>query len=245
MPFPAHVKEKVLIACKRYCCLCYRQKSTKIEVHHIIPESDGGDSSFENAIPLCFECHAEVGHYNPQHPKGNKYSYNELKARRDELYAIVASGRVPPSLIEPALVQVVAQDAAKTATSERDHASLFEKRYEIYLTVRRIIERIADTGMDRQLPDFELKQMTMKLDGCQFFFSAQASELFQQVETLVQIHEFARVSWLRYNENDAIRAAEGDKMARVVDELMRIHRNLPHLLQNDLRFPQSTSPGPK
>jgi hypothetical protein len=70
--------------------------------------------------------------------------------------------------------------------------------------------------------------------------SARASQPFQQVETLVQIHELARVSWLRYNENDAIRAAEDDKMPKVVDELMRIHRNLPHLLKNDLRVPQST-----
>lgn len=69
-----------------------------MEVNHIVPEAEGGPDSLDNAIPLCFDCHAEVGHYNLQHPKGNKFTPNELRAHRDSWYAkVAASGGVVSS----------------------------------------------------------------------------------------------------------------------------------------------------
>ncbi len=53
-------------------------------MHHIIPESDHGQNTLENAIVLCSRCHGEVGHYNVRHPVGNKYSTEELCRLRDE-----------------------------------------------------------------------------------------------------------------------------------------------------------------
>jgi hypothetical protein len=63
-----------------------------MEVHHIIQEADGGPNGFENAIPLCFECHAWAGHYNDRHPKGYKFTPTHLRKSRDEWYAAVANG---------------------------------------------------------------------------------------------------------------------------------------------------------
>ncbi len=60
-----------------------------MELHHIVPESNGGKSTFENCIPLCFDCHADAGHYNPKHPKGTKYSPTELKKHRDNWYSAI------------------------------------------------------------------------------------------------------------------------------------------------------------
>lgn len=80
------VKEEVFIACKRYCCYCEKYKGINIEVHHIVQKADGGKDVFDNAIPLCFDCHSEIGSYNPKHPKGNKFSYRELKQIRDAFY---------------------------------------------------------------------------------------------------------------------------------------------------------------
>ncbi|WP_026659870.1 HNH endonuclease [Butyrivibrio sp. AC2005] len=80
------VKEEALLACKRYCCLCEEYKGINIEVHHIIPKSQHGTDTFDNAIPLCFDCHSMVGSYNPKHPKGNRFSVNELKTIRDSFY---------------------------------------------------------------------------------------------------------------------------------------------------------------
>ena len=95
MGFPKEIKEKALIACKRHCVLCEREKGVNVECHHIIPRANGGLDTFENCIPLCFDCHSKVGAYNPMHPKGNKFSSEELKIRRDSFYQRVADGEFP------------------------------------------------------------------------------------------------------------------------------------------------------
>jgi hypothetical protein len=48
-----------------------------------VQEAEGGPNELNNAIVLCQRCHLEVGHYNDQHPLGNKYSPNELLKHRD------------------------------------------------------------------------------------------------------------------------------------------------------------------
>lgn len=95
MGFPKEIRDQVLIACKRHCVLCECEKGVNVECHHIIPRADGGPDTFENCIPLCFDCHSKVGAYNPKHPKGNKFSPTELKIRRDSFYQRVANGEFP------------------------------------------------------------------------------------------------------------------------------------------------------
>lgn len=94
MGFPMSVKEEALVKAARHCCVCRRYKGINLEVHHIVPESEGGDNSFENAIPLCFDCHSAAGHYSPDHPKGNKLTRSELRKHRDEWYAAVEEGNI-------------------------------------------------------------------------------------------------------------------------------------------------------
>jgi len=89
MPFPHSVRDEALVAAARHCCVCHRYKGVKVEVHHIVPESKGGASDLDNAITLCFDCHADAGHYNPNHPRGTKFSPGELRRHRDEWHAIV------------------------------------------------------------------------------------------------------------------------------------------------------------
>ena len=89
MSFQSKIVEDVLVACGRHCSLCHKFCGIKIETHHIMPKANGWKDSFDNCIPLCFECHAEVGCYNPQHPKGRKFSENELRRHRDNWYAKV------------------------------------------------------------------------------------------------------------------------------------------------------------
>lgn len=86
MSFPNKVSEDALVKCGRCCCICHRFCGIKIELHHIKQKADGGDDSFENCIPLCLNCHADVKAYNPHHPKGRKYTESELKKHRDEWY---------------------------------------------------------------------------------------------------------------------------------------------------------------
>jgi len=67
-----------------------------IEIHHIVPESEGGTDDIDNALPLCFDCHGEVHHYNSSVPIGNRYNDGELKARREQVYEEFTRHLVPP-----------------------------------------------------------------------------------------------------------------------------------------------------
>lgn len=96
MPWSKAVKEEALVACMRCCCICHRPCGIKIELHHIIPESKGGNSTLENCIPLCLDCHSDVEHYNPNHPKGTRFSESELKAHRKRWFALVERGPLAP-----------------------------------------------------------------------------------------------------------------------------------------------------
>ncbi|TLS51807.1 hypothetical protein FE782_12910 [Paenibacillus antri] len=89
MAFSNNVSVKALVSCGRHCCLCHKFCGIKIELHHIKQKADGGEDTFENCIPLCFDCHAEVQAYNSKHPKGRKFTVNELIKHRDRWYDTV------------------------------------------------------------------------------------------------------------------------------------------------------------
>jgi hypothetical protein len=92
MPFSPQVKTAMFVRCARLCCICLKQCGTKIEAAHIVAEAKGGTCDEDNGIPLCFDCHTEVGSYNDEHPKGNKFRPPELRAHRDRVYQWVESG---------------------------------------------------------------------------------------------------------------------------------------------------------
>jgi len=53
-----------------------------MELDHIEQRKDSRDDSIENAIPVCFECHAEIHLYNADHPLGRRFSPGELKLHK-------------------------------------------------------------------------------------------------------------------------------------------------------------------
>jgi hypothetical protein len=93
MPFSQDVKARMFARCDRYCCLCYKRCGVNIEAAHIVAEADGGPNTEVNGIPLCFDCHQETGSYDPRHPRGNKFTPDELRTRRDRVYRWVEEGR--------------------------------------------------------------------------------------------------------------------------------------------------------
>lgn len=58
-------------------------------------EADGGPNTIENTIVLCFDCHADAGHYNPRHPRGTRFSPREVRLARDEWFRRVAEEGTP------------------------------------------------------------------------------------------------------------------------------------------------------
>jgi hypothetical protein len=94
MGFPPDVAERALLDCGRSCCICHKFCGFKIELHHIIQKSEGGADTYDNCIPLCLDCHAEVKAYNPKHPKGRQYNNSELKQHRDRWYDKVRNNQL-------------------------------------------------------------------------------------------------------------------------------------------------------
>lgn len=86
--FPKKEVAKLLTECHRRCCICHRFCGVKIELDHIEQKADGGPDSIDNAIPVCFECHAEIHSYNESHPRGRKFTPEELRSHRDQWRAI-------------------------------------------------------------------------------------------------------------------------------------------------------------
>ena len=77
--FPQGEVDNLLRDCQRRCCICHRFCGVKIELDHIVPKSEGGSDTIDNAIAVCLSCHADIHTYNDRHPRGRKYHPNELK----------------------------------------------------------------------------------------------------------------------------------------------------------------------
>jgi len=75
--------------CHFQCCLC---KSIGVEIHHIIPQADGGPDSAQNAAPLCPSCHETYG----ANPTKRKF----IREARDFWYEVCAKRyAADPSLL--------------------------------------------------------------------------------------------------------------------------------------------------
>jgi hypothetical protein len=97
--FNEEVKRKVLLWSDRHCCVCGKVCGLDIEVAHIDPKLKGPKSSeIENAIPVCYHCHADLGRYYDGHPRGTKYKDEEIKMRRDQVYERY-NRRLVPALV--------------------------------------------------------------------------------------------------------------------------------------------------
>jgi len=82
MAFPQTEVNDLLARCHRRCCICHRFCGVKMELDHMDPKGEGGSDNIENAIPVCFECHAEIHSYNPKHPRGRKFRSAELRKHK-------------------------------------------------------------------------------------------------------------------------------------------------------------------
>jgi 5-methylcytosine-specific restriction endonuclease McrA len=42
------------------CCVCLRWCGHRMHIHHIVPKAENGAGTYENGIPVCLDCHAEI-----------------------------------------------------------------------------------------------------------------------------------------------------------------------------------------
>jgi hypothetical protein len=90
MAFSPDEVSVLLAQSHRRCCVCHRFCGVKIETDHIVPIEDDGSDCIENAIPVCFECHAEIHSYNDKHPRGRKFLPEELQLHKKQWLEICA-----------------------------------------------------------------------------------------------------------------------------------------------------------
>ena len=88
MAFP----EKIKLQAKQranFCCVICHQPF--VEVHHIVPESDGGPDTIENAAPLCGSCHDLFG--------GNPVKQKQIREMRDFWWEVCEKKNTSPDLL--------------------------------------------------------------------------------------------------------------------------------------------------
>jgi len=91
MPFPRDLVETLLASVHRRCCICHRFCGVKIETDHMVPAPEGGTDDISNAIPVCFDCHAEIHAYNVQHPRGRRFTPAELQQHKQQWLEVCRS----------------------------------------------------------------------------------------------------------------------------------------------------------
>ncbi len=89
---PVDVIDRLMVMCGRRCCICRRFRPTKLQVHHIVERSNGGNDSEDNLIVVCLSCHSDV---HTKVPFARRFTVGELNGHRDALVAAVADGRLP------------------------------------------------------------------------------------------------------------------------------------------------------
>ena len=57
MAFNEDTKREVRQKAAYQCCRC---RSFGVEVHHILPQKDGGPDTIDNAAPLCPNCKSPI-----------------------------------------------------------------------------------------------------------------------------------------------------------------------------------------
>lgn len=85
---PNSVRKKVYRRDGYRCALCDSTKS--LQVHHVIPRSEGGSNQLQNLICLCWKCHAVAhGTTMPDYPDyvTREYIVQECVEYVADLYA--------------------------------------------------------------------------------------------------------------------------------------------------------------
>lgn len=231
-----------MLKCGRRCCLCHLPAGGKMEIHHIVQRADGGDESIENGIPLCFNCHAEVGHYNVEHPKGTKFTSKELRGHRDrwfETYAGLKSASVDGN--QHRVDRRVAIELHELMTGSgmyfafRDDQSWYGFNLDVAENWRRVVEAL-------RLPDMKFLDPELEHRRIEIHEKLQAAyDRFQQHSCYWETTERVRMKPLFYvpdafEEEFKVSRELDEELTHVVELYEELFGELRVKLELDLRF---------
>lgn len=89
--FGKQIEREVFIQQDACCANCGKDMSFfprgMIEYHHVIPYHISHDSSLENCVMLCPNCHALIHEWNKQHPQ-NMWNKQSIELIEDAIFMI-------------------------------------------------------------------------------------------------------------------------------------------------------------
>jgi hypothetical protein len=109
MPFSEQTKLEVKQKAAFRCCRC---QSIGVDVHHIIPEKDGGLDDISNAAPLCPSCHDYFGD-NPSKRKEITQMRDWWYSRIDKIWLSTGVESVTLSQIDAKVSNIQNQDISE------------------------------------------------------------------------------------------------------------------------------------
>lgn len=134
-PIPQDLVDDILAKCARHCCVCRRHKPLHLQVHHIVPRSEGGTNDLGNLIAVCLTCHCDV------HTKTyftRRFTPGELNRHRDDVFKLVAEGKLPYAADPDVSVRIPRLVAATGSVFDRDEVPISE-------TAREVLVRAANS----------------------------------------------------------------------------------------------------
>jgi len=163
MGFNERIKKEVRKLSHFSCCLC---KNIGAEIHHIIPQEDGGADDLDNAAPLCPTCHELYG--------GNPRKRKIVREARDQWYKICEKRFAPSTDRLSELAQKIddleknlkktSHDIIKKLTKEEFAPSGKSKINKLPLS--KVIERILCFNHILKTPNSESINITHELLFC-------------------------------------------------------------------------------
>jgi len=164
MAFSEKLKAQVRKLSHHSCCLC---KRLEVEIHHIVPQEEGGPDTFDNAAPLCPSCHETYG-ANPVKRKfitearDNWYDicakrYRSDADRIDELLRDV--GFLKDQLIGPKLAETFAATVIRRLESE----GVIRTSTKGGWPVSRLLERLGSAERTLSIPNVRSVDVTYAL----------------------------------------------------------------------------------
>jgi hypothetical protein len=134
------------------------------------------------------------------------------------------------------------------ARSQRDLAydklklDLFDKRYQLYVTAKRVVEHVGQAPTARVFTDVKLIDMFVELGEAHFFFAPAEVAIFERIRSLANEYEIAVVGRNSERESKEFRAEQAKKATDTQIALVELYGQLLPLLKNEMGFGQVTFP---
>jgi hypothetical protein len=137
MPFSQALKDQVKKLAAFRCCRC---QEIGIDIHHIVPQAEGGSDDIDNAAPLCQNCHARFG--------ANAEKRTEIRQMREFWYVVVKEkyhgDQSAFEKLNETLLKVQASQASHQESSQAEMAKFRSDVIEAVNVIRRFQEQEAE-----------------------------------------------------------------------------------------------------